>query len=148
MRHINERGIEMVKSFEGISTKPYLCPANVWTVGYGATVSRTGGPIDPDMEPISETEAEALLIRDLESSEGWVSRLIKTALTENQYSALVSFTFNVGAGALQRSTLRMKLNSEEFQGAADEFSKWRIAVGRIFAGLVRLRAAERTLFLA
>ena len=79
----------------------------------------TGGPIDPDMEAISEDEAEALLIRDLESSEGWVSRLIKTALTDNQYSALVSFTFNVGAGALQRSTLRMKLNRSEYQGAAE-----------------------------
>ena len=115
MRHINEHGIEIVKSFEGISLEPYLCPANVWTVGYGATVGSDGGPIDPDMEPISETEAEALLLRELESSEGWVSRLIKTALTENQYSALVSFTFNVGAGALQRSTLRMKLNSEELK---------------------------------
>ena len=148
MRHINERGIEMVKSFEGISLKPYLCPANVWTVGYGATVGSDGGPIDLDMEPISETEAEALLLRDLESSEGWVSRLIKTALTENQYSALTSFTFNVGAGALQRSTLRMKLNRSEYQGAADEFPKWRIAGGRILAGLVRRRAAERSLFLA
>ena len=68
MRHINEHGIEMVKSFEGISLKPYLCPANVWTVGYGATVSRTGGPIDPDMEAISEAEAEALLIRDLDTT--------------------------------------------------------------------------------
>ena len=56
MRHINERGIEMVKSFEGISLKPYLCPANVWTVGYGATRSSTGGPIDLDMEPITEAE--------------------------------------------------------------------------------------------
>ena len=148
MRLINERGIEIVKSFEGISTKPYLCPANVWTVGYGATRSSTGGPIDPDMEAISEAEAEALLLRDLESSEGWVSRLIKTALTENQYSALTSFTFNVGAGALQRSTLRMKLNREEYQGAADEFPKWRIAGGRILAGLVRRRTAERALFLA
>ena len=148
MRHINERGIEMVKSFEGISTKPYLCPASVWTVGYGATVGSDGRPIDPDMEPISEAEAEALLVRDLESSEGWVSRLIKTALTENQYSALTSFTFNVGAGALQRSTLRMKLNRSEYQGAADEFPKWRIAGGRILAGLVRRRVAERALFLA
>ena len=119
----------------------------MWTVGYGATRSSTGGPIDLDMEPITEAEAEALLIRDLESSEGWVSRLIKTALTENQYSALVSFTLNVGAGALQRSTLRMKLNRGEFQGAADEFPKWRIAGGRILAGLVRRRAAERILFL-
>ena len=148
MRHINEHGIEMVKNFEGLSLKPYLCPANVWTVGYGATVGSDGGPIDPDMEPISETEAEALLLRDLESSEGWVSRLIKTALTENQYSALVSFTFNVGAGALQRSTLRMKLNRGEFQNAADEFPKWRMAGGRILAGLVRRRAVEHAQFLA
>ena len=143
MRHINERGIEMVKSFEGLALKPYLCPANVWTVGYGATVGSDGRPIDLDMEPISEIEAEALLLRDLESSQGWVSRLIKTALSENQYSALTSFTFNVGAGALQRSTLRMKLNRGEYRGAADEFPKWRMAGGRILAGLVRRRAAER-----
>ena len=147
MRHINERGIEIVKRFEGISTKSYLCPANVWTVGYGATRSSSGGPIDLDMEPITEAEAETLLIRDLESSEGWVRRLIKTALTENQYSALTSFTFNVGAGALQRSTLRMKLNRGEFQNAADEFPKWKFANKRILAGLVRRRAAERALFL-
>ena len=80
MRHINERGIEMVKSFEGLALKPYLCPANVWTVGYGATRSSTGGPIDLGMEAISEAEAEALLLRDLESAEGWVRRLIKTRL--------------------------------------------------------------------
>lgn len=148
MRHINDRGIEIVKCFEGISLKPYLCPANVWTVGYGTTVGSDGGPIDLDMEPISEAEAEALLLRDLESSEGWVRRLIKTRLSANSFSALVSFTFHVGAGALQRSTLRMKLNRGEFQNAADEFPKWRIAGGRILAGLVRRRAAEKTLFLA
>ena len=147
MRHINGRGIEIVKSFEGLALRPYVCAGGVNSVGYGAIRSSTGGPIDPDMEPISETEAEALLIRDLESSEGWVSRLIKTALTENQYSALTSFTFNVGAGALQRSTLRMNLNSEEFQGAADEFPNWHRAGGRILAGLVRRRVAEQTLFL-
>ena len=81
MRLINERGIEIVKDFENLALKPYLCPANVWTVGYGATRSSTGGPIDLDMEPITEAEAETLLIRDLESSEGWVRRLITTALT-------------------------------------------------------------------
>ena len=92
-----------------------------------------------DLEPIliSEAETEALLLRDLESAEGWVSGLIKTTLSENSFSALVSFTFNVGAGALQRSTLRMKLNRGEYQGAADEFPKWRRAGGRILAGLVR-----------
>ena len=135
MRHINERGIQIVKSFEGLSLKPYLCPAKVWTVGYGATRSSTGGPVDPDMGVISEAEAESLLVRDLETSEGWVSRLVKKPISENQFSALTSFTFNVGCGALQRSTLRMKLNRGECQNAADEFPKWR-------------RADERALFLA
>ena len=148
MRLINERGIELVKSFEGLALRPYVCAGGVNSVGYGATRSSDGRPIDPDMEAISETEAEALLLRDLESSQGWVSRLIKTTLTENQYSALTSFTFNVGAGALQRSTLRMKLNREEYQGAADEFPKWKFANKRILAGLIRRRAAERSLFLA
>ena len=150
MRHINERGIEIIKGFEGFSSEPYLCPANVRTYGYGATRGSTGGPVDPDMGVISEAEAEAeaLLVRDLESSEGWVLRLVKKALTENQFSALTSFTFNVGCGALQRSTLRMKLNRGEYTlGAADEFPKWRRAGGRILAGLVRRRAAERALFL-
>ena len=146
--NINELGIEIIKGFEGFSSEPYLCPAKVWTVGYGATRSSTGGPVGPDMEPISEAEAEDLPIRDLESSEGWVHRLVKKALTENQFSALTSFTFNVGCGALQRSTLRMKLNRGEYQGAADEFPKWRRAGGRILAGLVGRRAAVRALFLA
>jgi lysozyme len=69
------------------------------------------------------------------------------ALTENQLSALTSFTFNVDCSALMRSSLRMKLNKREYQGVADEFVKWRMAGGRILAGLVRRRAAERSLFL-
>ena len=147
MRHINERGIETVKSFEGLSLKPYLCPAKVWTVGYGSTTGSDGGPVDPDMEPITEVHADALLGRDLETSERWVSRLSKEPLSENQFSALTSFTFNVGCGALQRSTLRMKFNRGEYLGAADEFPKWRRAGGRILAGLVGRRAAEKALFL-
>mgnify|MGYP003864475633 CR=1 FL=1 len=102
MRFINERGMEIVKSFEGLALRPDVCAGGVNSVGYGATRSSTGRPIDQDMEPITEPEAEALLIRDLESSEGWVRRLIKTRLSANSFSSLVSFTFNVGAGALQR----------------------------------------------
>ena len=148
MRHINERGIEIVKSFEGLSLTPYTCNGGVISLGYGATRGCDGGPVRMDMEPISEADADALLSRDLEATEGWVHRLIKTLLTEIQFSALVSFTFNVGAGALQRSTLRMKLNRGEVQNAADEFPKWRISGGRVLAGLVRRRAAERALFMA
>ena len=112
-----------------------LCPAKVWTVGYGSTTGSDGGPVDPDMEPISEVHADDLLGRHHEVSERWAPRLVETALVENQFSAQFSFTFNVGCGALQRSTLRMKLNRGECQNAADEFPKWR-------------RADERALFLA
>ena len=146
--HINERGIEIVKSFEGHALRFYVCAGGIISVGYGATVGWDGRPFNMDMEPISEAEADAFLVRELESAEGWISRLIKTSLSENSFSALVSFTFNVGAAALQRSTLRMKLNRGEYQGTADEFPKWRIAGGRILAGLVRRRAAEQALFLA
>ena len=147
--HINERGIKIVKSFEGLALRFYVCDGAVISVGYGATRGWDGRPFNMDMEPITEAEADAFLVRDLESAEGWVRRLIKTPLSENQFSALVSFTFNVGgAGALQRSTLRMKLNRGEYQGAADEFPKWKFANKRILAGLVRRRAAERALFLA
>ena len=120
----------------------------VISCGYGATRGSDGRPLNLDMEPITETDADDLLGRDLEASERWVDRLVKTPLSENQFSALTSFTFNVGCGALQRSTLRMKLNRGEYLGAADEFPKWRRAGGRILAGLVRRRAAERALFLA
>ena len=80
---------------------------------YDVTIGRDGRPVYPDMRVISEVEAGDLVIRELESSEWIVLRLVKTGLTENQFSALVSFTFNVGAGALQPGTLRMKLNRGE-----------------------------------
>ena len=126
----------------------YVCAGGVVSCGYGATRGSDGRPINLDMEPITETDADDLLGRDLEASERRVTRIVKTPLSENQFSALTSFTFNVGCGALQRSTLRMKLNRGEYLGAADEFPKWRRAGGRILAGLVRRRAAERFLFLA
>ena len=126
----------------------YVCAGGVVSCGYGATRGSDGRPINLDMEPITETDADDLLGRDLEASERRVTRIVKTPLSENHFSALTSFTFNVGCGALQRSTLRMKLNRGEYLGAADEFPKWRRAGGRILAGLVRRRAAERFLFLA
>ena len=118
----------------------------VWTYGFGVTRSSSGGPVGPDTEPIGAADAEDMLKDGLEVTEGWVSRLIKKPLSENQFSALTSFTFNVGCGALQRSTLRMKLNRGEFQNAADEFPKLKFANKRILAGLVRRRAAEQKFF--
>jgi len=76
-----------------------------------------------------------------------VDRLIESPLTWDEFSALVSFTYNVGAGALQRSTLRQKLNRGDYLGAGNELPKWRIGGGRVLLGLVRRRAEERSLFL-
>ena len=85
---------------------------------------------------------------ELNHFERGVRRLVNVKLNHNQFSSLVSFSFNLGLGNLQNSTLRMKLNREDYDGAADEFPKWRKAGGRILKGLVRRRAAERSLFLA
>ena len=147
MRTINDEGINLVKSFEGKSLKIYRCVGGVISVGYGSTRGWDGRPLRMDMEPITDSEAEDLLRRDLKLSERWVSKLIKTEISDNAFSSLVSFTFNVGAGALQRSTLRMKLNRGEIEGAANEFPKWKFANGRAYAGLLRRRYSEQKLFL-
>ena len=89
-----------------------------------------------------------MLRKEITHVEKGIRRLIKAELTENMFSALCSFAFNVGTGNLQRSTLRMKLNRGQYEDAADEFPKWRRAAGRILKGLVRRRASERALFLA
>lgn len=151
MVQINDEGLTIIKTFEGYRSKPYLdrmARPSVWTVGYGTTRGWDGGPVNPDQFEISEVEAENFLRRDVRSTEIFVARLIEVPLTLNQFSSLVSFTYNVGAGSLQRSTLRMKLNRSQYIEAADELPKWRLAGGRVWRGLVRRRAAERELFLA
>jgi GH24 family phage-related lysozyme (muramidase) len=100
-----------------------------------------------DDEPISEADGEALLAHELLSFERSVDKLITAELTQVMFDALVSFTYNLGSGNLQSSTLRMKLNRGNYEGAADEFPKWRKAGGRVLQGLVRRRIAERKLFL-
>lgn len=142
MRQINAAGLAIIERFEGFSATPYLCPAGMWTIGYGSTrgVTKTA-------PPITIAEGEALLKRDIARAEAAVLRYIGVDLTDDEFSALVSFTFNLGAGALQRSGLRQKLNRSEYEEAADEFDKWVRAGGRKLAGLVARRQAEKELFL-
>ena len=140
---ISQTGIDLIKDFEGFSAESYLCPSQVWTQGYGSTAGITA-----DTPSITLAEGEALLKRDLVRFERAVHRLCLVPLTQGQYDALVSFCFNLGAGALQSSTLRRKLMREDYLGAADEFPRWVFAAGRRLTGLVRRREAERTLFLA
>lgn len=139
---INQKGIDLIKHFEGLYLESYKCPAGVWTIGYGHTGGVSAG------EKISGEKAEDLLKGDLEKFEKGVEELVQTDINEDQFSALVSFSFNLGLGNLSKSTLLKKLNAGDYTGAADEFPKWRKAGGKVLQGLVKRRAAERELFLS
>lgn len=141
MRQITERGLDLVKSFEGFQPNPYLCPGGYQTIGYGHVIR---GEIYPN--GILEADAQALLVADLAIAERAVLRLIPAPLTDGQFDALVSFTFNLGAGTLQRSTLRSKVNREEHEDVPEEFLRWVRAGGQVLRGLVRRRIAEAVLY--
>lgn len=146
-RSINKRGLNLVKHFEGFYSRAYLCPAGVWTIGYGHTRGVKQG------QTVSEEEAEAMLVQDLTEAAEAVERLISVLLTDNQFAALVSFAFNVGAGNLQESTLRRKLNVSNYEDVPFELNRWIKATDPVtkekktLRGLVRRRAAEGDLWL-
>ena len=143
---INAAGLAIIKHFEGFSHMPYRDVINLPTIGYGSIWGLDGARLTITHREITMAEGEWLLLRMLQQTERAVRRLVHPPLSENQFSALVSFTYNVGSGNLQCSTLRMKLNRMDLAGAANEFPKWRRAGGRILRGLVRRRAEERQLW--
>lgn len=132
---------ELIKSFEGLELEAYLCPANVWTIGYGHTGNVHEG------QTITKQEAEELLDQDLEVFRRGVRKAVTVDLNENQFGALVSFAYNVGIGSLQSSTLLKLLNAGDYAGAADQFLRWNKASGKVLTGLTRRREAERAVFL-
>ena len=140
MRHITQEGLDLIKRFEGFSPEIYTCPAGYPTIGYGHLVRDRER--DRFADGISRVEAEELLKRDVLWAERGVLRLIDVPLTDGQFDALVSFTFNLGTGALQRSTLRRKVNREEHTQVPRELMRWVWAGGRKLAGLVKRRTAE------
>ena len=137
----NSNGLRLIKSFEGLRLTAYQDAVGVWTIGYGTTRNVRRGM------RISRDQAEAFLQEDLVRFEKAVSDAVKVPINDNQFSALVSFTYNVGSGALRSSTLLKKLNRGDINGAANEFPRWNKAGGRVLAGLTRRRNAERALFL-
>ena len=137
MRHITQEGIDLIKRFEGFSSTVYICPAGYPTIGYGHLVRD-----HETFEEISQEEAEALLRIDVESAERAVLRLIKVPLTDGQFDALVSFTYNLGSGALQCSTLRRKVNRQAHSEVPGQLIRWVWAGGRKLNGLARRRRAE------
>ncbi|EQC2606303.1 TPA: lysozyme [Enterobacter hormaechei] len=143
----SEKGIALIKEFEGCKLTAYRDSVGVWTIGYGWTQPVDGKPIRAGMTIKQET-AERLLKTGLVRYESDVSRLVKVGLTQGQFDALVSFTYNLGARSLSTSTLLRKLNAGDYAGAADEFLRWNKAGGKVLNGLTRRREAERALFLS
>ena len=144
MRQITKQGIDLIKRFEGFEPEIYLDAAGLPTIGYGHLLQQ--GENKMFAGGISEAAGEALLIKDVGIAERAVLRLIRVPLTDGQFDALVSFTFNLGGGALQRSTLRRKVNREEHSDVPAEFMRWVWAGGRKLRGLVRRRRAEAKLY--
>jgi GH24 family phage-related lysozyme (muramidase) len=142
----SDKGIALIKEFEGCKLTAYQDSVGVWTIGYGWTQPIDGKPIRAGMT-INQETAERLLKTGLVSYESDVSRLVKVGLTQGQFDALVSFTYNLGARSLSTSTLLRKLNAGDYAGAADEFLRWNKAGGKVLNGLTRRREAERDLFL-
>lgn len=141
----SDAGRAFIGRHEGLRLAAYRDAAGVWTIGYGHTAA-AGPPSPAAGMTIDAAEADAILSRDLARFEAAVGRLVAVPLTQGQFDALVSFTFNVGEGALARSTLLKKLNAGDAAGAASEFGRWNKAGGRVLAGLTRRRAEERALF--
>ena len=147
MRRMTDEGLDLIKLYEGYSSSPYLCPANHWTIGYGAIWGMDDKRVTEDHPDINEDQADYLLRRDVKKSEMTVLRHIRVPLEDGQFNALCSFVFNLGSGALQSSTLRRKINRGDYIGAANEFPRWVFAGGRKLKGLVRRREHERLMFI-
>ena len=143
---VNNQGIQLVKSFEGCFFNAYLCPAKVWTIGYGSTKYPNKKPVKQG-DKITQQEAETLLSDTLDEFSKGVYKLIKVELNDNQFSALVSFAFNLGVGALSKSTLLKKVNANPNDKTIEnEFMRWVSAGGKKLNGLVRRRTAESKLY--
>lgn len=135
--HISGRGLEVLKRFEGLQLKAYFCPAGVLTIGYGST----GPHVKMGME-ITPAEAEKLLLDDVARFESAVNRLVKVPLTQGQFDALVCFSYNIGIGAFEKSTLLSVLNMGRYGEVISQFKRWNKVKGHVVNGLVNRREAE------
>ena len=141
----SKNGLHLTEQFEGLRLTAYPDPGTggaPWTIGYG----HTGPDVHPGLT-ITQQQAENLLARDIQTASDAVNRLVKYELTQEEFDALVDFTYNCGAGNLKISTLLKKVNAGDMVGASKEFAKWNLANGHILQGLVNRRQAEMRLFL-
>ena len=166
---LGKAGEDLMHKFEGMRNRPYLCPAHIWTIGYGhvlyqeqirlpvvrvpdkhTPMIRKEMPLKPEDNRVwTKAEIDELFKADVASFERGVLRLVPGCVGhQGRFDALVSFAFNAGLGNLQRSTIRMKANRGDWEGAAEAFMAWTRGGGKVLPGLVRRRQAEIALFLA
>ena len=142
---MTEEGLALIRRFEGFRGEAYRCPAGVWTIGYGHT-SQAGPPKVRAGMVISEAEARAILATDAAMFAEGVQKALTREVSAAQFSALVSFAFNVGIGAFRRSSVLKAVNAGDFTAVPERLKLWVKADGRRLEGLVRRRAAEAELF--
>ena len=166
---LSKAGEDLMHRYEGFRNKPYLCPAHIWTIGYGhvlyqeqirlpvvrvpdkhTPMIRKEMPLKPEDSRVwSKEEINELFRVDVANFERGVLRLVPGVVSrQGSFDALVSFAFNAGLGNLQRSTIRMKANRGDWEGAAEAFMAWTKGGGKVLPGLVKRREAEIALFLA
>jgi len=155
---VSAKAIKMIKHHEGVRQKPYRCPAKLWTVGVGHVLYPEQGKLKiderdgfalkiEDFRVFSMEEVDAILRTDLDRFERGVEKFCPVPLTQGQFDALVSFSFNVGLGTLQRSTLRQKVLRGDMGGASEELLKYCMAGGKVLKGLLNRRKDEQAVFL-
>jgi lysozyme len=168
---LSKAGEDLMHRYEGFRSKPYLCPAHIWTIGYGHVLyqeqiklpmTRPPGktkddipmirneyPLKPEDKRVwTKTEIDELFKDDVAHFERGVLRLVPTCVgRQGSFDALVSISFNFGLGNLQRSTIRMRANRQDWEGAAEAFMLWTKGGGKVLPGLVKRREAEVKLFL-
>ena len=145
--HLSQRGLDLIKQFEGLKLKPYLCPANIATIGFGNTYYPDGTKVKLTDPAITSQKAEELLKFLVQSYEKGVDSFCRDDINQNQFDALTSFAYNVGLGNLQKSTLIKKVNLNPADPSIRlEFMKWNKGAGKVLAGLTRRRQAEADLY--
>lgn len=137
----NAAGIQLIKSYEGCKLTAYQDQVGVWTIGYGHT-----GDDVYEGQTITQDEAESLFLQDLKKREDAVSGVVTVPLSDGQFSALVSFVYNLGIGALETSALLRCVNASNFDAAAAQFLRWDHEGSKVIQGLLNRRTAEQELF--
>lgn len=146
---ISDKGLDLIKKYEGLSLEPYLCPAGIPTIGYGNTRYNDGTKVTLDDKPITEHEATEMLQYQCNTIYGkCVNNNITSKTTQEQFDAMVSFTWNLGCGNFRTSTLLRKHNAKDYDWASNEFLRWNKSGGKVLRGLALRREEERGLYLS